>query len=209
MTVQEVELKRAQLESVRDTALEAAKVLAPATSEFDEAYGRYLNAKTSLARIPDELAKARVAENADAIKTAGVTISEAITQLIEGLGVANLLGTPVIALRYYRVAGKDVAGKESVSMGVVFNPIIGTKGAGKAPKEAKGIGHTMIVGPDGTKYSLTKFVLAYTTEAEKASADYKYPHTKVDSKPKFDAFCVARNLTGYTYEAPGKAPEAS
>jgi hypothetical protein len=63
----------------------------------------------------------------------------------------------------------------------------------------------MIVSPDGSKLSLTKFVMTHATEAEKASAEYKYPHTRVDSKPKFEEFCTAHALSGYIYETPSKA----
>jgi len=201
MTVNEVEEKKIQLETALQTALEAAKVLTPATPEFDEAYGRYLASKAELAKIPSELQKAKLVENAEAIKTAGNTVTEAIFQLTEGLKVAELLGSPVIALRYYRTVGRDEAGKESVSTGVVFNPVAQLK-TKRAPKESKGVGRTVIRSADGTKTSLTKFVLDYATEDEKASARFKYPHTVIDTKPKFDLFCEKHNLRGFVYEVP-------
>lgn len=204
MTVIEVEQKRTQLEAEMQTALTAAKVLVPATPEFDEAYSRYLNAKAGIAKIPDEIAKAKLAENAEAINAAGATVAEAIAQLVEGLKVAELIGSPVIALRYYRTVSKDEAGNEKVSTGVAFNPVTQLKAKG-APKEAKGHGRTIIIAPDGSKLSPTKFVLQSRTKEETdaaAAKEHDYPHTFVDTKPKFDAWCVAHNLTGYIYEVP-------
>lgn len=202
MTTQEVETKKTGLEAEIETALEAAKVLTPATPEFDEAYGRYLAAKANLAKIPEEFAKAKLAENAEAIATAGSQVAEAIGQLVDGLKVADLLGTPVTALRYFVDAEKKA--------GVVFNPIAKIKSTGK--REAKGTGRTVIVDTEGNRLSLTKFVLAHATDAEKASDEFKYPHSQVDSKPKFEKFCEAHSLTGYTYELPSSEaaePEAS
>lgn len=199
MTVVEVETKKTNLETEMATALEAAKVLTPATAEFDEAYSRYLSAKASLAKIPDEIAAAKLAENADAIKVCAAQVAEAIGQLVDGLKVADLIGTPVIALRY----AVDAEGKALV----VFNPIIKVRAAG-APKGAKGAGRTVIVDPAGEKWSLTKFVLNFATDAEKATPEFKYPHSQVATKPKFEAFCQAHSLTGYTYEVP-TAVEAS
>jgi len=202
MTVTEVEAKKTNLETELTTALAAAKVLEPATPEFDEAYGRYLTAKAAIAKIPDEIASAKLAENADAIKSASATVAEGITQLLEGLKVAELLGKPVIALAYHRAVNAD----GTISTGVNFNPTVHIKASGpKVAKEAKGAGHTMIVGPDGARLSLTKFVLTNATDAEKASPEFKYPHTRVDSRPKFDAFVASHNLTGYTYETPTTA----
>ena len=198
MNIQEVETKKTTLEAEMATALEAAKVLTPATSEFDEAYSRYLSAKSMLAKIPDELAKAMVAQNAEAITQCGTQIAEAIGQLVVGLKVADLLGAPVIALRY----AVDAEGKALV----VFNPIIKVKAAG-GKRESKGGGRTVILDPEGNRLSLTKFVLAHATDAEKATPEYKYPHSQVDSKPKFEAFCEAHTLTGYTYELPSAATE--
>ena len=210
MTTQEIMDKQAKFETELATALEASKVIAPGTPEFDEAYTRYLTAKTGIARIPDEIAAAKLIENAEAIKTAGDTVAEALTQLIEGLKVADLLGTPVIALRYYRVV-KVVEGKpDEVSTGTVFNPIM--KLASAKGSKKSGAGRTVIIDGTGDKLSLTKFVLNTATEAEKASPEYKYPHTRVDSKPKFEEYCKAHSLTGYAYELPGTTettPEAS
>ena len=208
MTVQEVETRKAQLETLRDTALDAAKTLIPATAEFDEAYGRYLSAKASLAGIPAELAKALMAQNSEAIKVAGIQLADGITEMIAGLNIAALLGTPVVALRYYRIPSKDAEGKESISQGVVFNPTTQAKAAGiKSKGESKGAGHTQIVGPDGTKQSLTKFVMAHMSKPAGLGEKAWYPHTEVDSNPKFDVFCVAHNLVGYAYQLPGKVEE--
>lgn len=193
VTIAEVEAKQKTLEAEMSTALEAAKVLTPATAEFDEAYSRYLGAKANIAKIPDEIAKAKLEENAEAIAVAAGQVGEAITQLVVGLKVADLIGTPVIALRYFL----DAEGK----VGVVFNPI--TKVAAKGGTRTPGTGRTVIGGgdiPAGETMSLTKFVLAHATDAEKESADYKYPHSQVATKPKFEAFCEAHKLTGYTYE---------
>lgn len=199
MTIQEVEARQKNLEAEMATALEASKVLTPATVEFDDAYGRYLSAKANLAKIPDEITKARQAENADAIKQSGVQVAEAIGQLVDGLKIADLLGTPVTTLRY----AVDSEGKALV----IFNPVTKVKSTGK--REAKGTGHTQIVDPEGNRLSLTKFVVAHATDAEKASPEYKYPHTRADSKPKFEEFCVSHGLTGYTYELPQATEEAS
>lgn len=196
MTTVEVEAKQKALEAEMATALEAAKVLTPATAEFDDAYGRYLAAKANLAKIPAEIAAAKTAENAEAIKVCGTQIAEAVGQLVDGLKVADLIGTPVIALRYT----VDSEGKA----GVIFNPVIKVKAAGGA-KKTPGAGRTVIVDPNGEKWSLTKFVLAHATDAEKASPEYKYPHGQVDSKPKFEAFCTAHSLTGYIYETAAAA----
>lgn len=201
-TVLEVEAKAEQLTVEMTTALEAAKVLTPATPEFDEAYGRYLASKAGIAKIPAEIATAKVAENAGAIAAAEVTVSEAIAKLLEGLKVAELIGEPVIALRYYRIAKADEAGVETVSIGAKFNPVAALKktGASKA-----GTGRTTIVSADGSHQSLTKFVLEHATEEEKGTDAYKYPHTQVDSKPKFEAFCTAHNLSGFVYQLPSEA----
>lgn len=207
MTIKEVEARKVQLETELSTALEAAKVLTPATAEFDEAYARYLSAKANLAKIPEEINKARLAENAEEIKTAATTVAEAIKQLVDGLGVEKLLGIPVAGIRYLMLeAGPSVA----------FNPVT-RKAEGKAKGEAKGDGakgkgRTVVLTPEGDRLSLTKFVLAHATEAEKATSDFKYPHTRVDSKPKFEAFCTEHSLTGYVYElaeaSETPAPEA-
>ena len=192
MTIQEVEAKGLQLQTDMGAALQEAKGQKPATPEFDASYGKYLAAKAALAKIPDDLAKAKLEANSTAIKTVSATVADAITQLITGLKVAELLGAPVSILRY--VVINDVAT-------VVFNPTTRLSTGGKGSKKAAA-GHIQIVAPDGTKQSLTKFALAFATDAEKATAAFKYPHTQVDSKPKFDAFCTAHGLTGYIYELP-------
>uniref|UniRef100_A0A6M3JZH8 Uncharacterized protein n=1 Tax=viral metagenome TaxID=1070528 RepID=A0A6M3JZH8_9ZZZZ len=203
MSVKEIEAKQVQLEAELTTALEAAKVLTPATAEFDEAYGRYLSTKAAIARIPDEIAKAKLAENKEAIDAAGITVAEGIFQLVDRLKVAELLGSPVIALRYYRTTSKDEQGAETISTGVAFNPV--TKASSTGPREASAkSGRTVIVDAQGNRISLTKFALEYASDEEKAKVTYKTgvtPHVLVDSKPKFEAFCKAHNLTGYTYEA--------
>jgi hypothetical protein len=192
LTLQEIEAKELQLKSEMVAALEETKGKKPASAEFDAAYGKYLTAKANLAKIPAELTKAKTEANSGALLTVGATVSDAITQLIVGLKVAELLGEPVKVVRYS--IGDD--GKPSVR----FNTTASTP---KVKGERKvGNGHTQIVAPDGTKQSLTKFVLAHATDAEKASKEYKYPHTQADSKPKFDAFCASHNLTGFLYETP-------
>ena len=145
MTVTEVEAKKTGLEAEITTALEAVKVLTPATTEFDEAYGRYLAAKAGLAKIPEEIAQAKLAENADAIAQCGTQVAEAIGQLVDGLKVADLLGVPVIALRY----AVDAEGKALV----VFNPIIKMKAAGGTRKA--GGGRTVVVDPESCNISQT------------------------------------------------------
>ncbi len=192
VTVAEVEAKKTTLEAEQATALEAAKVLTPATPEFDEAYSRYLAAKASIAKIPDEVAAAKLAENADAINVAAGQVADAIVQLVDGLKVAELIGKPVEALRF----AKDAEGKTLV----VFNPV--TKVRSATTKGKKGAGRTVIVDPTGDKWSLTKFVLEHATDAEKATPEYRYPHSQVATKPKFEAFCAAHSLTGYVYTLP-------
>lgn len=196
--MKEVETKKTTLEAEMATALEAVKVLTPATPEFDEAYTRYLGSKASLAKIPDELIAAKLSENSEAIAVAGTQIADAIAQLAAGLKIEELLGTPLIALRY----AVDAEGKGLV----VFNPIMKLKSTTGA--KGKGTGRTVIVDSAGERLSLTKFVLAHATEAEKSSPDYKYPHTRVDSKPKFEEFCKAHSLTGCTYEVASNEPTA-
>lgn len=190
MNTQEVATKKTSLEAEITTALEAVKVLTPATPEFDEAYARYLGAKASLVKIPEELAAAKLSENADAIAQCGVQVSEAIVQLLDGLKVADLVGVPIKTLRF----AIDDAGKPLT----VFNPVTKIKATGG--KRTPGTGRTVVVDAEGNRLSLTKFVLAHATDAEKASLDYKYPHSRVDSKPKFETFCQEHSLTGYTYE---------
>lgn len=199
LTVKEVVAKEAQLNIELSTALEAAKVLTPATSEFDEAYGRYLSAKANIAKIPNEIAQAKLSENAVAIAASGVTLAETIAKVLTGLKIEELLGVPVKNLTY----AVDSEGVRKV----VFNPTIHVKSTSGAKGEPKG-GRTMIVAPDGARLSCTKFVEAHITDAEKSSADFKYPHTVIDSKPKFEAFCTARNLVGYVYDVPGKSDTA-
>ena len=156
-----------------------------------------LAAKAALLKIPDEIAAATLAANAELIATAGAQVAEAIGQLLTGLEVEKLVGKPVICLRY----AKDSEGKSLV----VFNPIIKVASTRKAG--AKGTGRTVIVDAEGNRLSLTKFVLAHATEAEKATDEYKYPHALVASKPKFEAFCQSHALTGYTYETPSETTE--
>ncbi|GAH37999.1 unnamed protein product, partial [marine sediment metagenome] len=105
---------------------------------------------------------------------------------------------PVTALRYFT----DAEGK----VGVVFNPVM--KVTAKGTPRTPGTGRTVIVDTEGNKLSLTKFVLAHATDAEKASPEYKYPHSQVATKPKFEAFCTAHALTGYTYDTTSGATEA-
>jgi len=121
-----------------------------------------------------------------------VQIGEAITQLVTGLKVADLLGVPVTALRYSQASDGVVL--------VAFNPVARKATAGT--RKAAGAGRTVIVDTEGNRLSLTKFVLAHATDVEKASPEYKYPHSQVSSKPKFEAFCTAHSLTGFTYELP-------
>lgn len=199
MTVQEVEAKEVGLVTERDTALAAAKELEPGSIEFDQAYNRYSAARVNLLKIPDELVAAKQQENAGEIAAAKATIVEGIETLLVGLNVSDLLGTKIRCINY-TVDAEDKGG-------LAFNPIVKSP-AKMAPRESKSGGRTMIALPDGTKQSPTKFVLAHATEAEKATFSVnKPPHLKVDTKPKFDAFCIAHNLTGYTYEMP--APTAS
>jgi hypothetical protein len=109
-------------------------------------------------------------------------------------------------LRYYTSESKAADGTIVKTPAVVFNPV--TKVAASGPKAAKGTrkGHNFVNAPDGTKMSLTKFVMTTATDTEKATAEFKYPHTRVDSRPKFDEYVKSHNLAGYTYEMPGDKP---
>ena len=206
MTVQEIETKKSKIEAEMSTALTAAKVLEPATAEFDEAYARYLGAKAALAKIPAEIAAAMKVEHADAIKADCVTLASSIRQLIDGLDVEAKLGEPAISVVWTQGAtGIDGVVPTPV---VHINPTVKVKATGGTKREAKVGGHTVVKTPEGETVSLTKFVLEHATDAEKASPEYKYPHGLVSSKPKFAAFCEAHNLTGYEYLTPGKAGEA-
>ena len=195
VTVAEITEKQVKLEAELNTALEAAKALTPATPEFDEAYGRYLAAKAGIAKIPDEIATAKRAENADAIKADGVAIAEGIKQLLDGLKTTEKLGEPVISV----VWTQGATGVDGVvpAPQVVFNPKKQVKSSGGTRKV--GAGRTTITQPDGETISLTKFVLANASEEEAG----KYPHTLVDTKPKFEEFCTKHGLSGYTYQRPG------
>jgi hypothetical protein len=207
LTVLEVTNKKATLETVIGTTLEAVKALTPGSPEFDEAYGRYLSAKVDVQKIPEELKAAVQAENADKIKATCATVASAIQQLLAGLKAEELMGTPIIALRYAFSESKDDKGVVTKTPMVVLNPIEHVKQSGPkttSDTTGKGTGHNMIILPDGSKKSLTKFVNETATETEKASAEFKYPHTRVDSKPKFEAYCTAHNLTGYSYELASK-----
>ena len=185
MTIVEVEAKKQRLEAEMALALEAAKVLTPVTPEFDDAYSRYLGAKANLAKIPEELAKAKLAENAVAIGAVAVQMSEGIGQLITALGLPELLGESVTLLRY-------TVNPEGVKT-VVFNPHVVLRTAG-AKKEGTGK-RVQITGPDGAIVNMTKFVLLNSTEAEKSGfTTNNPPHLLVDSKPKFEAFCLKHNL---------------
>jgi hypothetical protein len=197
MTIQEIEAKEKQLQAEMAAALTEAKTAKPATEAFDVTYGKYLAAKGNLAKIPAELAKAKAEANSGALKAVGATVGEAIGKLVEGLKVAELLGEPVKVVRY--IVNDD----GSVTVG--FNPTtrLATKGAPRERKAANG--HTQVVSPDGTKQSLTKFALAHASDEEKKACTYKTgvtPHVLIDTKPKFDAFCVAHNLSGFVYEVP-------
>ena len=193
MTVIEIEAKKVNLTETLNTALEAAKVLTPATPEFDEAYERYFAAKAALLKIPDEVKVAQKAENADAIAQCAETLSNAISELCIGMKVANLIGEPVTAVRQYT----DAEGKAHV----VFNPVTKVSSKGSGTKgESKG--RTTVKDAEGNSHSLTKFVQAHATEAELATKEFKYPHTRIDTLPKFDEFLKAHNLTGFTYDVP-------
>ena len=195
VTVAEITEKQVKLEAELATALEAAKALTPATPEFDEAYGRYLAAKAGIAKIPEEIASAKRAENADAIKADGVAIGEGIKQLLDGLKTTDKLGEPVISV----VWTQGATGADGIvpAPQVTFNPKKIAKAGGGTRKA--GAGRTTITQPDGETISLTKFVLANATEEEAG----KYPHALVDTKPKFDEFCTKHGLTGYQYVRPG------
>lgn len=198
-TVSEVKTKETTLNTEIATQLEAIKVLTPATPEFDEAYTRYLTSKASLAKIPDEIAQALLAENADAIAVVATQTADAIVQLVTGLKVNDLIGCEVTALRMYT----DSDNKKHV----VFNPVTVIKASGKRSEKSQG--RTVITDSEGNSQSLTKFVLAHATEDEKLTDAYKYPHVRVATKPKFDEFCESHNLTGFNYILPSSEGEAN
>ena len=207
MTVAEVETKKQTLIATMQTALAASKSLEPGTKEFDEAYQRYFTARDQLNKIDAELEKAMLAQNAEVIKADAGTIGQAIFKLIEGLKVAEKTGKPIQSLKYF-VDGDN-------KPNVVFNPVTTVKSSGGKATGAKktGKGHTKIHGPGLPEEgeSITKFVIAHLTESQKTegSADFvKYPHVLIDTKPKFEAFCVAHGLTGYTYDLPTASEEA-
>lgn len=213
MTVVEVQTKLAQLEAERDTALAAAKVLTPATPEFDDAYGRYLASKTAIGKIPDELAKAKLSENADAIKAQALVVGETLVKLTTGLKVAELLGSPLTSLRAL-FTETDVEGVKVTTCNVAFNPPVAAskpvKAKAEGAAEAKELHkRTVIMAPGGAKYNPTKFILTFMPQEEQAKEQAEatakgnkawYPHVLVDSLPKFEAFCKAHNLVGYTYD---------
>lgn len=203
MTVIEVLEKQKNLENIVMTSLEATKVLEVGTPEFDEAYGMYLGAKSSLAKIPDELASAKKAENSEAIKADSAAIASAVKELVAGLGLAEKLGEPVKSVVWTQGAtGDDGIVPEPV---VHVNPTVSVKSTGPKSARTPSTGRTVIGYPDGSQKSCTKFVLEFATEVEKATPEYKYPHTRVDSKPKFEAFCTAHNLSGFSYVTSAKA----
>lgn len=192
MLIKEVETKQKALETELDVALTAAKVLTPATPEFDNAYGRYLGAKANLAKIPAELAKAKVDENAGAINAAGAEIAKSILELVKGFEVEKLLGTPVICLNYVVAEAGPM---------VVFNPVRKV-GSGGSKGGTRGGKRTVITTPTGETLNCTQFVMRHATVAEKATTAYHNPHTFVDTQPKFDAFCLSHGLSGHAYCKP-------
>ena len=191
MTLIEVEQKQKALQTQGDTAFKNAQKLQSGTAEYDEQYSIYLSAKAAIANIPNELAKARKEANAEGLAAAAKTVSEGIAQLLAGLNVSDLLGERVIKVSWTQL---DAA----ITPDVRFNATTRISPGAKA-KDSKG-GRTMIVDAQGNRQSCTKFVNATCTAEEKASKDFKYPHTRIDTKPKFDAYCLAHNLTGLEYE---------
>jgi len=195
MTVQEIETKKTQLEAELNTALEAAKVLTPATPEFDDAYGRYLGAKAGLAKIPGELAATKRAENANAIKADCAVLADGIGKLVAGMGLEAKLGSPVISV----VWTQGAAGIDGVVPAPVvhINPTVKSVGNKRVPTSSGGSGRARVRCPNGEFTTPTRFVLDHATDAEKASPEYKYPHGLVSTQPKFETFCLAHNLIGY------------
>lgn len=196
-----VERQKVELEISMATAIEASKVLSPGSQEFDEVYGRYLRAKADLARIPIRLVEAKLQDNAGAIATAGAAVGEAITNLLVGLKVEDLLITPVMFLTYGVVEGKVI---------VRFNPITtlapSHKGEGVGRGRGRGGKRPHIISSDGTELTITEFVTPYLTTEEKdpkSSKYVKWPHVCVDSLEKFGTFCKAHQIADgtYTYKA--------
>lgn len=225
MTVQEIEAKKLSYENIVASAPAVHAALVPFSTEFDAFCVTYSDARKALKDTDwDKLiADAFVEANKEAIAAIGVAIAEAIQSAVDGLEVEKLLGQPVHALTFFRgtskVTQKDANGADvivtTLDKGIVrFNPTTHVKESGGTKKSSDSAGgekkgHTVITGPDGATYSLTKFVVLHATDAEKTEHEREVgstpgkvtPHTRVDSKPKFEKFCASHNLVGYTYGA--------
>ncbi len=189
--IPEVQAKQTTLEAQLAELVALVPTLQFGTEEYNAKAEEYLSVRKSLANMPAELAAAQKEANASEINAASAAVAEAITKLVEGLKVAELLGEPVTGLRYFNVASKDDAGVETMSAGVVFNPLTKVPST-RAPKdggEATGT-RQAVVTASGEKMSKTAFVKACTTLTAEEQAE-KYPHALVASGPKFEAFLKA------------------
>lgn len=200
MTVTEVTERKATLETTMKESQTKLKGLKPFSEEFDTIMAEYLKAKSQLAKIDDEFAKAKADEATNAVKSQCATIAISITKLIAGLEIEKLISEPVRSVVYV----VDSEGKASVTI----NKVTKLRASG-TPGEGKGKGHTKIVDGSGNEHSITGFIKAHATADELKTDAYKYPHTVADTKAKFDEFCKAHNLTGYEYRLPVKTDEVT
>lgn len=207
--VAEVQAREVTLKATISTALEAAKALTPGTPEFDDAYGRHLAAKTALAAIPGELLEARKADNTAKINAALITIGLVVRGAVQKLNLADLICEPVTSVVWSQGAtGLDGVVPEPL---VTVNPkILGRATGPKAAKTAKPEGEGEVAKrlkvkyPDGSIVSRTAFVTQFATSEKEDVTAFKTPHTFIidaahpNDSTKFDEFCAAHNLTGYS-----------
>ncbi len=57
--------------------------------------------------------------------------------------------------------------------------------------------HALIQCPDGSKHSLTQFIMKFL--GEKVFELTRYPHSLIDTPKKFKAFCDTNHIKGCTY----------
>jgi len=193
MTIAEIEARNTALDGLITEAQNAAKALVVGSSDFDAAYKAYLDLKAEKAAIPAKVAAAKKSENAEKIKKAATDIAGAITQLIAAMKIDDLIGEKLVKLSYNLTTDEKTA--QTVAT-VLFNPVTRLASTGKRESGKR----TMIGNPDGTHQSLTAFVKAHAPEADWG----KYPHTLVDTQPKFEAFCTKYGLSGFTYQKGSK-----
>lgn len=204
-TIQEVEDRKASLEAVIATITVLLPTLTLGSDEYDLSAAKYLEARKELKSIPLALEAAKIAANKDAIDKVSLLFVETIQSLAVQSGIEALLLKPLTTVRYVQ-GMPNAEGVRSPAV-VEFNPIFGA--IAKVPKvKVEGAstevstGRKKVTGPNGYSNSPTKFVEAFSNGAEKlllrVNGGKTYSHTVVDSQTKFDAFCVAHNLVGYS-----------